>query len=680
MILKKQAVIFALYTALTLAMSWPVIANITTHVAGQGGDPWQTMWRFEHEWQIKNLANLFGGGEARLVNISVWPWMPLHLAFGQPTAYNIVFLLSFILSGYFMYLLVKYLTKQEAPAFLAGVLYMFLPFHVAHSLGHFGAMQTQWLPLAILLLFKFARKPSVWNTLGLALVIMLQSWSEHHYTLWLGIFVIIIFLFRLLKHPRGVGNDSSGVAERGSETPAHPGGGILVLFFALIFIFALLPWWPMVKLAVQPSNNLSLGIEQTIRFSADLFAYITPPQWHPIWGGVAHELFGKHFTGNVVEATQFLGFLPLLLLLFFGQRIPRRQKLFWFVVAGMFFVISLGPRLHMFGRVLPLPLPYTLVDSLPVFGAVRAVARAGAFVGVTVSVLFGWVLTTQLKRPISAGIVLAVILAEFLFLPVPLQATKLSRAYEIIAGLPGESLIEIPTATNYTVASQSLYASLIHDKEVIGNIALERALPAGVFEEARSLPALRQLLFLRTAHVLGDRKEFFEQDIVETLPDVLKYVDAHAVAVRVDSLSGEQREAVEHFLAEELGWPGEKFDDVVLYRVQPRSTDGVFLARDGRWENVGYDPKRESTFAEVSYQAAITIYNVTTRPVEVELEFEVEAGKVQVLDRSAQAGEHVKVSTVLGGSSKKTLNFDNFLPERAVIRNPKLNSRPARLF
>ena len=113
-------------------------------------------------------------------------------------------------------------------------------------------------------------------------------------------------------------------------------------------------------------------------------------------------------------------------------------------------------------------------------------------VGLALSVLFGWIMVRELKRPISILIVLAIIGVEFLFLPVPLQEVRLSQAYQEAAALPGSSLIEIPAATNYTAASEALYASRIHGKEVPGNIALERALEREVFAEVKELPSLRQ--------------------------------------------------------------------------------------------------------------------------------------------------------------------------------------------
>ncbi len=254
--------------------------------------------------------------------------------------------------------------------------------------------------------------------------------------------------------------------------------------------------------------------------------------------------------------------------MFFHQHIPRRQKLFWFFAAAIFFVISLGPRLHVFGKILPLPLPYALVDSLPVFSAIRAIARVGVVVGLSISVLFGWVLARELKRPISAVIVFFIILTEFLFLPFPMQAVQLSRAYEIVAGLPGKALIEIPAATNYAVASESLYASHIHGKDVYANIALERVSGSTEVNQARSLPGLRQLLFLRTKSLLEqDKDPVFNRNLDEALREALQNLDVRVVVVHIDSLSSEQRRAVKYFLEERLGWTGETYADIVLYKV-----------------------------------------------------------------------------------------------------------------
>src|SRR5688500_5458594 len=189
---KVQIGVVLLYVGVTLLMTWPAMTQLTSTVLGEGGDPWQTMWRFEdQESKISNLefwSDFFGGGEPRLINYSPLPWMPLQFLFGQPLAYNLIWLLSFILAGYFMFLLVQHLTKNTLAAFLAGLVYMFLPYHAAHALGHFGALQLQWLPLAILAWLYFIKQPTGRNTVALSVVMIVQALTEHHYALWLALF------------------------------------------------------------------------------------------------------------------------------------------------------------------------------------------------------------------------------------------------------------------------------------------------------------------------------------------------------------------------------------------------------------------------------------------------------------------------------------------------------------
>ena len=694
--LYKHALILALYTVITLVMTWPVGARLTTHLAGSGGDPWQTMWRFDHKlslWQFSISSSQFsnflvdeflGGGEPQLVNNSVWPWMPLHALFRQPTAYNLVWLLSFILSGYAMYLLVRSLVSSdvkftignlqlEIAPFIAGVGYMFLPFHVAHSYGHFGAMQMQWIPFIIALTISAFRKPSAWKAAGLGLLFLVQAWTEHHYFLWMFILAIIAGVYFRKEISRKVRSVPKVLITRYS---------LLVTFFILVIVLSYLPT---IRLALQDTSPLNLGRDQLIRFSADVFAPVVPAPFHTVWGAISNSLFFRYFTGNVSEATQFLGVMPLLLIIFFHQKLPARLTKFWFWVAGIFFLMSLGPRLHVFGNVTPIPLPYELLDSWPVISSVRAVARAGSMVGLSVMVLLGLVLASQLKRAAMGIAVLAIILLEFLFLPVPTQSAQLHPIYTALADMPGSKLLEIPAATNYTIASRALYASRIHGKEVIGNIALERAQDPEAFEIARSAPALRQLLYLRTNTLQLSRDEFFGQDMAETFPDVMRWLDAHAVLIHTDSLSEVQLTAARQFLEEQVKAKPQVHSDVVLYDVSTSGVaphDGVFLVRGDGWQNVAFDAERASTFAEVTDRADASLVNLNADVVQVTLTFTVPdesrgAGRIIFADQHVAdipVGPNSVQVTVQVPAGEHELVFEVTGPEKIIIQNPKLEA------
>lgn len=663
-------------------MSWPLVTELTEHVAGQGGDPWQTLWRFEFKERQLSVPGFWreeflGGGEPRLVNLSVWPWIPIHLLFGEPLSYNLIWIATSIFAGYSLFLLLRWLFIRYrvvgrypvVAATMAGLLYMFTPYRIAQSFGHFGAMQTQWLPLALLLFFMLLERVTFWRLAGLALVVIAQAVSEHHYALWLLMTIGIILLIE--------------------QKPVlawwrrKPGRWATVGMAAITFLVIGVVYWPTIRLAAMANDQLSLGLEHSIRFSADPFAYIIPAAFHSLWGTVSYAVFTADFTGNISESTHFLGFLPLLLVFFFSQRLPIGQRRLWFTVAAAFFVLSLGPRLHLLGRITPLPLPYTLIDSLPVINAVRTVARAGVLVTVAWSILFGWVLVTNLNRRSSIIYVTAAVLVEFLFIPLPRQSAILSPAYAAINRLPGSRLIELPATTNYTASSRALYASLTHGKEVVGNIALERGADVSDLKYFRSLPALRQLLYVRRADLEQGRTDFFNQNLGETLPEVMRYLDAMTILIHTDSFEQEQLESIREFLENRVGLKAQYFGDALLYSLdsseQPRASDGIFLYRNDDWGQVTYDAARRITVADFVEQAGVTIVNTTaqTKPVKLSLavpnrspspvqiiyqgavQASIAPGATGAVTVSLTPGEHVVEFT---GSPKIT----------TVIENPQL--------
>ncbi len=681
--------VLGIYIVLAIVMTWSVTFYMTSSLAGNGGDPWQTLWRFEtKELEMLNAfqqgtvgiylkTEFLGSGEPRLVNLSVWPWMSLHMILGEPVTYNLVFLLTFILSGFGMYLFVRLLTVDTPPlsshgaAFLAGILYMFLPFHVAHASGHFGAMQIQWIPFILCVTLWLYRNPSIGKAILLGLLLIIQGWSEHHYMLWLGLFagLTAIYFWRDIYH----------TFQTTSKTKKVPIIGIVLFSILLLGVSYL----PTAKLAFADQTPLSLGKDQTIRFSADIASYVVPAPFHSVWGSMTNSLFSKSFTGNVAESTLYVGIIPLLFILFFHASLSKISKGFWLGVALFFLIISLGPRLHVFGVVLPIPLPYELIDSWPIFSSVRAVARAGVMVGVAMAVLFGLVAATQIRRWQNIGIFAILLLVEFLFFPMPTQSSQLSEAYQVVSHLPGKTLIEIPAATNYTIASRALYASTVHGKEVMNTIALERAQSDKHFETFKQLPVIRQLLYLRTTELRQDRPEFFGQNLAETFPDAIAWADASAIMLHTDSLSVLQLNTIRTFLEQKLGLHPQQFMDVLLYEIPPTTTlssDHVFAMRGDGWENIGFDPDKNSVFAEVPSTAELVLVNTSQDTIQTRLQFLLteESGEgsltldgTEITSFSPGQDNQVNVTVSLPPGTHSAI-FQAASKQRVIIKDPHL--------
>src|SRR5207237_6510854 len=104
---------------------------------------------------------------------------------------------------------------------------------------------------------------------------------------------------------------------------------------------------PMLR-EVASASYLQPPFEETVLLSADLFAFVTPSEFHPLWGDAARSV-AEHFTSSASERTVFAGYIPLALAvvtLWSSRRLDTRRRViytFWLLVALIYFLLALGP-------------------------------------------------------------------------------------------------------------------------------------------------------------------------------------------------------------------------------------------------------------------------------------------------------------------------------------------------
>lgn len=192
----REWAILGLFFLLTLVMLYPLSLNLTGMVA-EPTDPLLNVWRMQ--WN----ARAFLGGPAALAgifNANIFYPFPLTLAYSEHflllsaqalpflllsdshlLGLNLSVLVTFVLSGYTMYLLITAWTGQRWAGFVAGVLFAFSP-HRFGQLNHLELLVTQWLPLALLALHWTLTRPGWRYPLLLAIVFNLQALSGFHFS------------------------------------------------------------------------------------------------------------------------------------------------------------------------------------------------------------------------------------------------------------------------------------------------------------------------------------------------------------------------------------------------------------------------------------------------------------------------------------------------------------------
>lgn len=417
------------YCVLTLLLTWPLARHLGTALPGLGDalqQTWILAWN-AHALRTDPLAvwqapifypypDTAAYHDHLLIQSLVGA--PIIWLTGNPIlAHNLLLLLTFALTGWAVYGLAFDLTRQRWAAFIAGAAFAFCAYRMSHFV-HLNLLQTAWLPWALLFLRRLLQPVAegggqLRDALLFGLFVGLQCANAIYYSFFAlavaGGYALIWGLAALWQRLR-----------RKTPLPWATGAKLLLGggLAALLTLPFMLPYIGLYR---------TLGIVRSVReldnWSAPLIAYlaVTP-----------HNLLvarlGEAFVG-AGELTLFPGVLITLLGLLALWRRPGRDTLFWGLVAGAAFVLSLGTglRLERGAEPLPVPLPYlTLYAHLPGFGAMRVPARWGMLVTLALALLAGLMLGGWLSRmrgrwrAALGGGVLALVLLEQLSIPQPI--------------------------------------------------------------------------------------------------------------------------------------------------------------------------------------------------------------------------------------------------------------------
>ena len=297
----------ALHASLVRILTWPLVLGIGSDVPGDLGDSLLNMWILG--WGAEHAPHLLTGsiGWSEFWNANIFHPDPLALAlsehlFGQVLqilpvywltgniilCYNLLFISTFALSAFGTYLLVRDLTGDKRAAFIAGLVYGFLPYRIA-SVPHVQVMSSQWMPFALYGINRFVTTGSTRALAGGTAALVMQNWSCGYYLLYFAPFVPLFVVHRMW-------------------TPGHPahrthlgsvdgsGGWHLVLTLPFLFPYQ----------AAQQLFGFERPFGEVVLFSANVWSYVTASENLRLWGKALR--FYPHGEGET-----FLGFVPWLL-------------------------------------------------------------------------------------------------------------------------------------------------------------------------------------------------------------------------------------------------------------------------------------------------------------------------------------------------------------------------------
>lgn len=371
---------------------------------------------------------------------------PLQLAgVGAIGAYNACLLLTYALSGFFTYLLVRRLTGSNIAALCAGVAFGFSPYR-AGQLSHIQVLASHWMPLALLGMHAYVDSGRRGWLVVFGAAWLLQALSNAYYMLFFPV-LIGLWLVWFVDWKRS------------------PRRGLAVI---AAWILASLPLIPLLLeyLRVHASLGLRRTVPEIREFSAIPESFLHPAPMLRFWpeGAAANfELF--LFPGLTVLILSVAALVPVAWRSSAASR--RSATVFYAFATIVMAALTLGPG-GSGDEPATLWRPFSWLLWLPGYDGIRVPARFAMVAVLCASVLagFGMARLKQLagRWSLPVGIVaLAGLLADGAIEPVPI-ITPPGRIALPPATNP--AIVELPLDNIY-VSVAAMYRGIAHRQPVV---------------------------------------------------------------------------------------------------------------------------------------------------------------------------------------------------------------------
>lgn len=546
------------YAALAVLYTWPLVGHLGAAVPRDLGDPLLSVWTLwwnartlpltESWWQgpiFHPAAGTLAFSDHRL---GLGPIAtPLILLGAAPlVAYNVAFLLSFVLSAAAAYGLAWSLTRARLPALAAGCIFGFHPFRATH-LEHLELLAAFWLPAAFWALHAWHHRRSTAALVAVAGTLTALAYTSGYYFFYGGIAIAMWVLW----------------FERGTA-PRDLARLALALLVPGLLIAPVL--WR--YRAIHDAYGFSRPITEIESFSADLGDLLTSPSllavwrlpWPPVhperalfpgvaalavllwawwWSGrapvarasrlrtallvvgilavgaalIASRSGGVAFSLGPIAVSLRVAYKPLsIAAVAFGAWFltsspvraawqARSPLAFYTLATAGLWLLALGPTARVFGERVLYKAPYAWLMVLPGFAdGFRVPARFAMVAAMTSAAAAalalrhrGAALSPRQSR--SAGVALvAVALADGWIRPLPLH--QLPAPLELPAALrPDDVVLELPRGVLEDAAA--MYRATIHGRRLANGmsgyqpphyVALGQALEDGDLDALAALP------------------------------------------------------------------------------------------------------------------------------------------------------------------------------------------------
>ena len=118
------------------------------------------------------------------------------------TTWNVIWFSGLVFGGYGCYLLANNFNRNYLSSIIAGIIFTFTTYHMAHSMTHIGLSMVVWIPILALFLFKLLEKQSKSYAIVGGIIFFLVSLTHLYYSIFVIMFSIVFFAIYIFRQKK----------------------------------------------------------------------------------------------------------------------------------------------------------------------------------------------------------------------------------------------------------------------------------------------------------------------------------------------------------------------------------------------------------------------------------------------------------------------------------------------
>jgi hypothetical protein len=593
---KRYLLVMLAYLLLSFILFYPLLLNITTTAPGSGSDTFQSMW--ELWWVPYSLftlhttpyltnyvfyplgANLATQTFSPIAGIFSMIFQPAGMAF----ALNIIFLIGFMLSGLFAYLLAYHFTKNTAASFIAGFIFAFSPIHTIHAFGHLQFINIEFIPLFMLFFLKMLEekkhKYAIYSAIAFILLTFMGDIEQGLMTIVLVFFLLIyLFMAKIYSYSK---DKSKSLFPDTKSLMLIIEMMVAILIIGSPFFIGILS---VINKATLSNVNAQAGVENNMAWSPDLLSFLVPSQFNGLLTTFSNS-FAKINAPGPAERTTYIGYTVIMLAIiaiYSDYKEKFRNIGILLLPLILLALLSIGPFLQIGSAITSVPGIYLIYNRIPFFNVLREPGRFDIPMELLLGIIAAFGLT-KLEARLGPGIksylsviILLLLLIEYNSWPTSKQMmigmyanATIPKAYYEIGNLTGNfSMLILPAFPNPAelYPGKALYYQTVFKKPLVGGYTT-RDNETQIFS-LENIPLVASAYYLQNGEGLVYGSPI-QENYTNTTIFLLGVYNVGFVSIIRQAYNETQLQQLTSYLSTFLGYPVVQNNDTIVF-----STKGI---------------------------------------------------------------------------------------------------------